>query len=42
MRNFTAHPGHHRPSPVPGLGLEGYADEMTAPAGGRVRFKEEG
>ena len=25
-------------SPVPGLGLEGYADEMTVSGGGKIRF----
>ncbi len=27
-----------RRSPIPGLGLEGYADEVSVPAGGEVRF----
>jgi len=30
-------PNLHRLSPVPGLGLEGYIDEITIPAGGKVQ-----
>ncbi len=30
------------PSPVSGLGLEGYADEMTVSAGGKIRFMVSG
>ena len=34
-----SNPRFERLSPVPGLGLEGYADEMTIPAGAEIAFK---
>ncbi len=34
-----SNPRFEKASPVPGLGLEGYADEMTVPAGARIAFK---
>ncbi len=34
-----SNPRFERPSPVPGLGLEGYADEISLPAGAEIGFK---